>query len=102
MYTICPNLTLSVTLLCISNTTGADDTQSQLFTMMTAVAKITESSADSGYGVRRECIAAVAPAPALQNSSTGVLKNHDDIDEDVMIAALDQYESKTGPGVMLC
>lgn len=50
--------------------------------------------------VHRECITAAAHTPALNNSSTGVLRDHDDSDEAVMLAALDQYESKTGEGVM--
>lgn len=45
-----------------------------------------------------------ALAPALENSSTGILKDHDDRDEAVMLAALEQYEAKTctGQDVMPC
>lgn len=76
---------------------GADE-----FATTIAAAEIAESAFDSGHNVCRDCLAAAGPAPAIQNSSTGVLKDHDDSDEAVMLAALDQYESKTGEGVMLC
>lgn len=49
--------------------------------------------------VCRECL---RPAALAENSSTGILRDHDDSDEAVMLAALEQYESETGQDVMPC
>lgn len=46
----------------------------------------------------RDCITAAPIMPAVDVSSMGVLRDQDDSDEAVMLAALDEYESMAGKG----
>ena len=52
-------------------------------------------------GVCRDYITAAPTTPALDVSSMGVLRDHDDSDEAAMLAALDAYEAKAGKGVKM-
>lgn len=46
----------------------------------------------------RNYITAAPTTPAVDVSSMGVLRDHDDCDEAVMLAALNEYESLAGKG----